>query len=229
MNKWDFNPLAFVYPQRCAECSDFTHGALCDKCLKKLIRLTSYTCIKCGKPLGKCICKAIDAEYVRCVSLFGYEEPCVASLVYKLKSTGSKVTSEFLGKELSERLRKEYGDVKFDFVTYVPVTRRQFSKNGFDHAEIIAKAVSKELCLNFKKSPLYKRNRIKQKYLDVENRRKNAPKMFRLKRNDGLSGRVLLIDDVMTTGNTFSVCAGLLKRAGASEVYCASIATSLKN
>lgn len=229
MNKWDFSPLAFVYPQRCAECSDFCTDALCKKCFKKLRRLTSYTCIKCGKPLGKCVCRQIPSEFERCVSAFGFEEACVASLIYKLKSEGAKITSDFLAKNLCWRLKKEYGDVNFDCVTYVPVTRRQYNKKGFDHAQIIAKFISKELKIPFLKSPIYKRNGIKQKYLDVENRKKNAPKMFRLKRKAEISGRILLVDDVMTTGNTFSVCAKLLKRAGASEIYCASVATSIKN
>lgn len=229
MNKWDFNPLTFVYPQRCAECSDFCKNALCEKCLRKLRGLTSYTCIKCGKPLGRCVCKQINPEFERCVSAFAFEEPCVASLIYKLKSSGAKITSDFLGKALAQRIQKEYADIKFDFVTYVPVTRLQYNKNGFDHAEIIARIISKQLSIAFLKSPIYKMNGIKQKYLNVEKRKKNAPKMFRLKRKAEISGRVLLVDDVMTTGNTFSVCARLLKRAGADEIYSASVATSLKN
>lgn len=229
MNKLDFNPLAFVYPQRCAECADFTDGALCEECLKKLRKLTSYTCKKCGKPLGNCVCKVLSADFERNVSAFGFEEPCVASLIYKLKSGGAKITSDFLGMSLSERIKEEYADVKFDYVTYVPVTSRQLAKNGFDHAEIIAKTVAREFSVNFIKSPLYKKNRIKQKYLNIENRRKNAPKMFALKRNAAISGTVLLIDDVMTTGNTFSVCAKLLKRAGAEKIYTASVATAIKN
>ena len=229
MNKWDFNPLAFVYPQRCAECSDFTDGALCDKCLKKLKKLTSYTCIKCGKPLGRCVCKQINAEFERCISAFCFEEPCVASLIYKLKSKGAKINSDFLGKALLERIQKEYGELEFDYITYVPVTRRQYNKNGFDHAEIIARYLSNELGVPLLKSPIYKRSSIKQKYLNVEKRRKNAPKMFWLKSKAEISGSVLLVDDVMTTGNTFSVCARLLKRAGASRIYTASIATSVKN
>ena len=67
------------------------------------------------------------------------------------------------------------------------------------------------------------------KYLDIENRRKNAPKMFKLRLNSKASGNILLIDDVMTTGNTFSVCAELLKRVGADKIYCASVATAVKN
>lgn len=229
MNKLDFNPLSLIYPQRCAECSDFTSGALCDKCLRKLKKLTSYTCERCGKPLGKCVCKTFGAELEKCVSAFGFEDPCVASLIYKLKAKGPKITSDFLCRFLVERIRKEYRDIEFDFVTYVPVTRHQLAQKGFDHAQIIAKVISNELAVCCVKSPINKRNRIKQKYLNVENRRKNAPKMFRLKRNAKISGTVLLIDDVMTTGNTFSACAKLLKKAGADRIYCASVATTVKN
>ena len=229
MSKSVFNPLKLIYPQRCAECSDFCSDALCEKCLKRLRKLTSYTCAKCGKPLGKCVCKEINVEFERCVSAFGFEDPCVSSLIYKLKSNGEKITADFLIKSLSERIQKEYADISFDFVTYVPVTRRQYNKKGFDHAEIIASALSNELLIEFLESPIYKRNSIKQKYLNLQKRKKNAPKMFRLKRNAKVFGRVLLVDDVMTTGNTLSVCAALLKRAGADEIYCASAATSLKN
>lgn len=229
MNNLDFNPLKYVYPQRCAQCSDFCDDALCEKCLKKLKRLTSYTCVKCGKPLGRCVCKDINAEFERCISAFGFEDPCVASLIYKLKSEGTKINADFLGNAISERIQNDYSEIAFDHVTYVPVTRRQYNKNGFDHAEIIAKFISKQLQIPLLKSPIYKRGGIKQKYLNVQKRRKNAPKMFRLKRKTRVLGRILLVDDVMTTGNTFSVCAKLLKSAGASEIYCASVATSIKN
>ena len=229
MSKWDFNLFNFVFVQRCAECSDFCKNALCEKCLKKLKKLTSYTCIKCGKPLGKCICKNINAEFERCVSAFGFEESCVASLIYKLKSKGDKITADFLCDAIVERIQNEYNDIDFDFVTYVPVTRRQYNKNGFDHAKILASAVGERLSVKFLTSPIHKRSGIKQKYLDVENRKKNAPKMFELKRKAKIYGNVLLVDDVMTTGNTFSVCAKLLKSAGADKVYCASVATSAKN
>ena len=229
MNKLAFKPLALIYPQRCAECSDFTENALCDKCFRKLKYLTSYTCVKCGKPLGNCICKGLSSSVERCISVFGFEDPCVSSLIYKLKSKGTKINSDFLSKSLAEKVQKEYGDIKFDYVTYVPVTRRQHSKNGFDHAEILAKTISKELSVPFLKSPILKKNRVKQKYLDIENRRKNAPKMFKLRLNSKASGNILLIDDVMTTGNTFSVCAELLKRVGADKIYCASVATAVKN
>ena len=166
MNKWDFNPLAYLYPQRCAECSDFCKDALCEKCLRRLKRLTTYTCKKCGKPLGNCVCKALSADFEQCVSAFCFEEPCVASLIYKLKSKGAKITSDFLGKSLCERIKEEYRDIEFDYVTYVPVTGRQRAKKGFDHAEIIAKVISKELAIDFIKSPIYKKNSRKQKYLD---------------------------------------------------------------
>ena len=229
MSKWASDPIAILYPQRCAECGSFCKNALCEKCLSKLRRLTTYTCEKCGKPLGRCVCKDINAEFERCVSAFAFEEPCVASLIYKLKSRGDKITAEFLGERLFERIQKEYSDLTFDFVTYVPTTRRQYKKKGFDHAEIIAREISRRLSAELLKSPIYKRGGIKQKYLNVTGRKKNAPKMFRLKRNAKISGRILLIDDVMTTGNTFSVCAKLLKGAGALEVYCASASTSLKN
>lgn len=229
MNKSDFKPLMYVYPQRCAECSDICRDALCEKCAKKLKRLTSYTCKKCGKPLGNCVCKALSADFERNVSAFGFEDPCLSSLIYKLKSDGTKITSDFLGKSLCERIKEEYKELHLDFVTYVPTTSRQLAKKGFDHAELIARVISKELSIDFLKSPLFKKNRMKQKYLDIDSRKKNAPKTFGLKRNASVSGNILLVDDVMTTGNTFSVCARLLKRAGACKIYCASVATATKN
>ena len=228
MSRSDFNLLSLIFPQSCAECDNFSSSALCDKCLKKLKRITSYTCERCGKPLGSCVCKGLSPKVERNVSAFNFEDPCIAALVYKLKSRGTKITADFLGKKLAQRIKEEYKDVNFDLITHVPVTRRQIAKSGYDHAGLIAKAVAVELGIPFVRSPILKRQKMKQKYLDVSSRRKNAPKLFYLKRNSSLFGNVLLVDDVMTTGSTFSACSELLASVGADKIYCASVASAVK-
>ena len=128
-----------------------------------------------------------------------------------------------------KRFLSEYNDIHFDAVTFVPVSKAKLHSKGFDHAELLAKAVAQALNLKLVSPPFKRKKKPAQKYLSMLLRSKNADGSFMLKGNS-VSGNILLIDDVITTGSTLSVCSELLKKAGANKVYCLTAATSsLKN
>lgn len=163
------------------------------------------------------------------MSAFRFEDAVVSALVYKLKHHGNENVAELLSLHLVEKIRKEYSDIKFDFVTYVPESSKDSRKKGYDHAHLIAKRLSDELSVSLVRPPIKRRGGKKQKYQDLETRKKNASKKYVGRSRPHLCGTVLLVDDVITSGNTLSVCADLLKAAGAERVYCATCATSVKN
>lgn len=219
--------IDLLFVNRCALCRKPSDAVLCHKCQKQIKPLNFGCCERCGKPFKNCICKKQRLKFTRCVSAFRYENSAVTSLIFKLKSTGNRYVVSFLSEAMFSRLKSEYKNLDFDYITYVPISDSKLRRKGFDHAELLAKALSLKLNIPLVCPPLKRRGGKIQKYLSMRDRSRNAEGAFRLS-GDKISGRVLFVDDVMTTGATLSSCSSLLKKAGASEVYCLTAATSAK-
>jgi ComF family protein len=120
-----------------------------------------------------------------------------------------------------ERLR----DCRFDVIVPVPLHPARQRERGFNQASLLAQLLSAHTSIPSK--PLLKRIRYTttQTALDRSERMENLHNAFRLRKNADMRGlRVLLIDDVLTTGSTLSECARVLKRAGAISVHAATAA-----
>jgi ComF family protein len=120
-----------------------------------------------------------------------------------------------------ERLR----DISFDLIVPVPLHPARQRERGFNQASLLAKSLSAETSMASR--PVLQRVRYTttQTALDRSERMENLHNAFRLRKNADVRGlRVLLIDDVLTTGSTLSECARVLKRAGAISVHAATAA-----
>ena len=120
-----------------------------------------------------------------------------------------------------ERLR----DISFDLIVPVPLHPARQRERGFNQAGLLAESLSAETSMPSK--PVLERIRYTttQTALDRSERMENLHNAFRLRKNADVRGlRVLLIDDVLTTGSTLSECARVLKRAGAISVHAATAA-----
>lgn len=112
-----------------------------------------------------------------------------------------------------------------DIITAVPAGRRRKRELGYSQSELIAKMVSQMTGRPFRRTLATTPQKQEQKRLTREQRFENARRSYRLADGkDTVGKRVLLIDDVCTTGATLSVTANLLKTAGAAEVYGAVFA-----
>ena len=116
-----------------------------------------------------------------------------------------------------------------DVVTWTPLSRRRKKKRGFDQAELLARTAAGELGLPARKLLEKEKDNGPQSHLEDEAaRRANVQGVYRLTGED-LSGlRVLLVDDVVTTGSTMGECARLLLEGGASEVWGLTLAQARK-
>ena len=120
-----------------------------------------------------------------------------------------------------ERLR----DVSFDLIVPVPLHPARQRERGFNQATLLAESLSAETSLPSRLVLDRIRYTTTQTALDRSERMENLHNAFRLRKNADVRGlRVLLIDDVLTTGSTLSECARVLKRAGAISVHAATAA-----
>jgi ComF family protein len=118
----------------------------------------------------------------------------------------------------------------FDCLTWVPVSRLRKFRRGYDQVELLAKAVGKEL--GMEPVPLLKKvrhNRPQSGIHDASRRRANVLGVYRETNREAIAGkRILLLDDILTTGATAGECARVLLTCGAKEIHCAAVAAARK-
>lgn len=131
------------------------------------------------------------------------------------------------GRFLAMKLQQELPDA-WDILSYIPISPLRRFFRGFDQVELLAQAVAKELGITPVCTLKKIRNTPPQSSIrDAARRRANISGAYRTIDPALVSGkRVLLLDDVITTGATSSECARTLLTSGAKEVYCAAIAAA---
>lgn len=107
---------------------------------------------------------------------------------------------------------------KADLVSFVPLTKQKLNTRGFNQAQVLAELLRGKYSLEVRSVLEKKRETINQADLKPKERRKNLRGIFRC-REDLPGKRVLLVDDVSTTGTTLNECSKVLKKAGAARVY----------
>lgn len=217
--------LDIFFPRICAVCEkDIADGPLCGTChtafCSKEIR--SPLCVKCGDPFiskegtdracGKCLTIKVPFNLAR--SSFVYDG-AVAESIHRLKYTGKVILAYPLGALMASCA--EVLPIKPDVVVPVPLHIERLKARGFNQSLMLAKIVAKRLgvktdCSNLKRI----RPTLPQIGLKHDERAENVAGAFKV--IDSLvfkNKKILLIDDVFTTGATIKECAKTLKKAGA--------------
>ena len=158
-----------------------------------------------------------------------YYEKYVRSSLLRYKFYGARSYASGYGRLLAMRLQQEYPD-GFDVLTWIPISRARKFRRGYDQVELLARSVGRELGMK-PVSVLRKvrNNRQQSRIRDAAKRRANVLGVYCICNPDSVRNkRVLLLDDIITTGATASEAARVLLTAGAAEVHCAAVAASRK-
>jgi ComF family protein len=236
--------LDFCFPPHCGACqSPLDPGAnkgLCQACSKQIRWIGHDRCLRCGDmvgigmgPVSDCVsCQPHPPRFVSAaVCAARYEEGAPArELVLALKFGRKSHLARELGKIMALRINQTglLADASAVFVVPTPLTRESLLERGFNQAEALAFWVARELKLKLETRLLRKiRATRPQAMLSQKQRRENLKGVFACaarvaKRHAGFTA--LLIDDVITTGNTVSECARTLRDAGIKRVFAASFA-----
>lgn len=220
--------IDIIYPNRCPCCDKFImwNKYLCDECENKVLIDTDKLCRKCGKRQDECICVDL-LEYDGAFSISYYENETKDALI-ALKRSYSKNFGFFAGEKLGNLIKADDNWLRFDGIVPVPMEKYHRFIRGYNQAKIIAEGISEVTGIPIMNNCIIKEKGYKPQHtLSAEEREKNVLCFNAGKRRlDGMN--LIICDDILTTGNTLSRCAEILKLCGAKTVFAAAAATVRK-
>ena len=224
-----------IFPNLCLLCQEQiphppdTH--LCSTCNRELKHLQAPYCPKCGGSTDTALelcreCLHLPRPWCHAISIFSFNGR-IQKTIHRFKYHRDSVLTRFFAQELYQAYHRHFNKEtnQIDAIVSVPLHwRREFSR-GFNQSILLSKAFSS--LAQIPHYPALKRIKAthSQSSLDRKNRQKNVQNAFRVKNNFDIHGmRVLLCDDVFTTGSTLMSCTRELYAAGVQSVQVITLA-----
>ena len=201
----------------------------CILCGKLLERQEQDLCRECRVDSPEYPVRKENRQFLDSFTAVWYYEGTVRRSLLRYKFYGARSFASGYGRLLAMKLLQSNPD-GFDCLTWVPVSPLRKLRRGYDQVELLAKAVGREL--GMEPVPLLKKvrhNRPQSGISDAAKRRANVLGVYREVNREDIAGkRILLLDDILTTGATAGECARVLLTCGAKEVHCAAVAAARK-
>ena len=235
--------LGFIYPNTCQLCeveqasaSEGYVGGRCWSAPGGLKFIRSPYCQKCGLPYegeisgdfvcGNCHEMKLHFNWARAAVV---ANPFLLGIIHRYKYQAQVWLEPFLGDLLIRRAAPELRGQGWDAILPVPLHPVKRRERAFNQAERLASYLGREVDLPVKTRLLHRVLPTRtQTRLSRRDRQDNVRQAFKVRRHDSLRGqRVILVDDVLTTGATTSACAKALLQAGVSKVGVWTVARGL--
>ena len=236
--------VSVFFPAGCRICESLLATAsripICDECLSSFERLPAILCEICGRPLPGLaerasgpLCPACQEKtyaFDRARSFAVYKDALVQAILL-LKFEQIAPLGTWFADRLTEVLREGGNALAADVVVPVPLHRQRERERGYNQAGLISKPLSKRLGLPHKAVLLMRtRARPDKRILSLEERWESVRGAFATRPGSQVDNlRVLLVDDVLTTGATLDACARALREAGAKSVIGLTVARAVRN
>ena len=208
--------LDLLFPPRCVFCRRLLHRGeegICPRCQQELPWALGAEAEQTGE------------FFSLCASPLWYQDQVRASF-HRYKFKGVRGYSRTYGRLVAQCVQDHLAG-RYDLITWVPLSPERLKKRGYDQAMLLAMAAALELEDVAVETLRKVRNAEAQSGLgkDDSARRANVLGAYRAVDPELVAGRrVLLIDDIITTGSTISECARILRSSGAADVVCATLA-----
>ncbi len=214
--------LQALYPNRCIFCREVVaRGAYCcARCEQKLPWIPAQDRMQAPKPFGGALVWNFSAFFYT-----GGIQRAIGDFKFlKRKETGQKLAL-LLCKGLQDALGAS--SLPFDLVTCVPMTKEKEEERGYNQANILGTEVAAFFGVEYAPALLERHTPLTQHHLNRSFRRQSVAASFFLHDGTKAAGRrILMADDIYTTGATLQYCAYLLQDAGAEAVFSATVARS---
>jgi competence protein ComFC len=225
-----------IFPDFCLVCRVETESyGLCASCYKEIEFFSDNVCNKCGlefdtndhfeKLCLSCIQKPpVFDRHISCVAY----KSVIAKMIGDYKYHDQHLFQKFFVNLLIQRIGKIGDD--YHLITSVPMNWKKLFFRDFNQSDYLANSLAKAESKAFIRLLVKSKNTQAQKGLGFKQRNKNLKGAIAFSGKQNLKGKkILLIDDVYTTGSTLNECAKVLKSQGADKVYCLTIAKTKPN
>ena len=221
--------IDFVFPPACPLCDTpvSTDGMLCPDCWSSMNWVSNPKCVKCGYPfpadldLGAtplcpvCASGNCELDWIRCACVY---DNASRSAMLPFKHGGRTRYARFMSRAMISALSDIVVDA--DVVMPVPLANRRLFHRGYNQATLLARPIAAHFGIDMDLDSVSRKYRPDMGHKTARQRAGNIYGVFTVTRPECIRGRkILLVDDVMTSGATFSELRRVLMRAGASAVY----------
>ncbi len=211
--------IQLIYPDYCSGCNQqlqFSEKGICSSCL---VEVRNFSHTASNIPFGRNIVK--EEIYV----FKNFKNPLIQKMIYEIKYNGNKSTAYVLGIELGCLIKRFKKVVDFDIIIPVPVSKLKMQHRGYNQCQLIAEGISKIIKIPIDSNYLIRNNNMTsqvksslyKRWLNVDNEYQLIKKL----KNDR---RILLIDDVVTTGATINSCLNAIQKNNEFKITVAALA-----
>ena len=202
--------LELLFPRKCVLCGRILHRAETDLCRS------------CREQTPDCQLRGRSLPHIQDLTAVWYYEDEVRRSLIRYKFYNKRSYAEVYGRFLAMKILQELEPP--ELITWVPVSARRRRKRGYDQVELLARAVSRETGIPSQRLLRKVRHNQPQSSLKTAAQRRANVLGAYCSQGDPAGRRILLLDDILTTGATASECARVLRTAGAGEVLFAAVA-----
>lgn len=225
-----YRALDWIYPRRCPVCDGILEKQepyICRTCAGKLKPIREPRCRTCGRGLRSMTeeycadCGRRQHAYDRGFAVYPYHGKIRESLM-RFKYSGRQEYANFYAQAIWSYGEDIIRHMRPELLIPVPVHRKKLRMRGYNQAQVLGRRLSEKSGIPMLTDLVIRtRNTLPQKELDRQQRKRNLQNAFALKKPDRMFPwkRVLLVDDIYTTGSTVDALAVLLKEAGAEHVF----------
>lgn len=220
--------LSLFFPNRCCFCNELTEPTryICDECDKALPYIQNDICFLCGAEKSKCKCRKSTGHYFEKICAPLYYEGSVKTCIHNFKFNDKKLNYKCLAELMRKCCEERYRDICFDYITYIPMRKRNLKKRGYNQSGLLAEFLSDSMNIPLADDMLIKLYNTKNQHdCGYFERTGNLFGVFDVNKKYNLENKnILLVDDIITTGSTLSECGKMLYLNGAQHVYCIAAA-----
>ncbi len=210
----NINILDIIYPPKCGICGKIGYEDLCIKCEKELKKVAIF-----GKE------KYQDKFFNTHFYLFKYEGK-IRNLLISYKFNEKAYLYKTFAKFFKKYEKNLFKNEVYDIIVEVPISKKRFKQRGYNQSLLFCKEISKIMNIKFEKNILKKvKNNLAQSTLNKEEREGNVQNVYKIVNKEKiLNKKILLVDDIFTTGATCNECSKILKENGAQQIDIFTIA-----